>query len=220
MLDFAALRQRMVDNQIRPSAVTDPNVIRAFLAVPREIFVAEEEKPFAYADRELVMSPSAPQRRMMVPVQLARLLQALPLGPQARALIVGCGSGYSAALMARLSGSVIALEEDAGLAAMARARLERLGVTNVAVVEGKLTEGWAAAAPYEAILFDGAVEVMPDSVIAQLKPGGILAAILRLERISRAMLYERVGGGATRWPQFEAWATLLPGFERKPAFVF
>jgi protein-L-isoaspartate(D-aspartate) O-methyltransferase len=220
MLDFAALRQRMVDNQIRPSAVTDPDVIRAFLAVPREIFVADEEKPFAYGDRELVMSPSAPQRRTMVPVQLARLLQALPLGPGAKALDVGCGSGCSAALLARLTGSVVALEEDAGLAAMARARLKRLGATNVAVVEGKLTEGWPAAAPYDAILIDGAVEVAPDSLIAQLRPGGMLAAIVRAERISRAMLYERVGETVAKWPQFEAWATLLPGFERKPEFVF
>jgi protein-L-isoaspartate(D-aspartate) O-methyltransferase len=220
MPDFGALRQRMVDNQIRPSAVTEPDVIRAFLAVPREIFVAEDEKPFAYADRELVMSPAAPNRRMLVPVQLARLLQALPLGPEVEALDVGCGSGCSAAVLAHLVGSVVALEEDAGLASLARKRLADLGVANVTVAEGKLAEGWPAAAPYDAILIDGAAEVVPPALIAQLKPGGMLAAIVRAERISRAMLYERVGEAVTKWPQFEAWAALLPGFERKPEFVF
>jgi len=220
MVDFSALRQRMVDNQIRPSAVTDPDVIRAFLAMPRERFVAEEEKPFAYADRELLMSRSAPQRRMMIPVQLARLVQALPLGPEAKVMVVGSGSGCSAAVLAELAGSVVALEEDAGLASMARERLMELGATNVRVVEGKLVEGWPAEAPYDGILIDGAVEVVPDALIAQLRPGGSLAAIVRLERISRAMLYERVGEGAAKWPLFEAWATLLPGFQRKPEFVF
>jgi protein-L-isoaspartate(D-aspartate) O-methyltransferase len=166
------------------------------------------------------MSEAAPHRRMMIPVQLARLVQALPLGPDSKAMVVGCGSGFSAALLARLAGSVVAVEADAGLASMARERLARVGAANVTVVEGPLTEGWPAEAPYDAILIDGAVEVVPDALIAQLRPGGVLAAIVRLERISRAMLYERVGDAATKWPQFEAWAALLPGFERKPEFVF
>ncbi len=220
MVDFAALRQRMVDNQIRPSAVTDPDVVRALLVVPREEFVARDEKPFAYADRELIMSPAAPERRMMIPVQLARLAQALPFGPHAKAIVVGCGSGYSAAVLGRLAGSVVALEEDAALAPLAREKLAAVGATNVTVVEGRLTEGWRSEAPYDAILIGGSVEVVPDALIAQLKPGGMLAAIVRTERISRAMLYERVGEGATKWPQFEAWATPLPGFDRRPEFVF
>jgi protein-L-isoaspartate(D-aspartate) O-methyltransferase len=220
MADFDVLRRRMVDNQIRTSAVTDADVIRAFLTVPREAFVAEAEKPFAYAERELMMSPEAPERRTLVPVQLARLAQALPLGPDAKAMVVGCGSGCSAAVLAQLARSVVAVEEDAGLAGMARERLSDIGVSNVSVVEGELVEGWQAEAPYDAILIDGAVEVVPDALVAQLKPGGILAAIVRLERVSRAMLYERVGKDVTKWPQFEAWATPLPGFQRKREFVF
>jgi protein-L-isoaspartate(D-aspartate) O-methyltransferase len=220
MMDFEALRLRMVDNQVRPSAVTDAELIRAMLAVPRELFVADEEKPFAYADREVAMASAAPGRRMLVPVQIARLLQALPLGPHAKVLDVGCGSGYAAAVLARLAGSVVALEENRQLAAMARDRLARVNASNVNVVEGRLVDGWPAEAPYDAILMNGAIEVVPDALMEQLKEGGALAAIVRSERISRAMLFERVGGHASKWPQFEAWATQLPGFEEKPVFVF
>jgi protein-L-isoaspartate(D-aspartate) O-methyltransferase len=220
MADFAALRQRMVDNQIRPREVTDLDVIRAFLTVPREIFAAPEERPFAYADRELKMAASAPSRRMMDPVRLARLVHALPRGPEIKAMVVGCGSGYSAAILAPLAGSVVALEEDPALAALARANLGTLGAANVSVVEGKLVEGCPGHAPYDAILVDGAVELLPDSLLSQLKAGGTLAAIERDDRVSRAMLYEKVGAEATKWPLFDAWATLLPGFERKREFVF
>jgi protein-L-isoaspartate(D-aspartate) O-methyltransferase len=220
MADFAALRQRMVDNQIRPSEVTDHDVIRAFLAVPREIFVEPAEQPFAYADRELRMAPSVPNRRMMTPVSLARLVHALPRGPATKAMVVGCGSGYSAANLAQLAGPIVAVEEDKLLAAMAREILARLGVANVSVVEAKLVEGFPGGAPYDAILVDGAVEVLPDALVAQLKAGGFLAAIERDERLSRAMLYEKVGEKAAKRSLFDAWATLLPGFERRREFVF
>jgi protein-L-isoaspartate(D-aspartate) O-methyltransferase len=220
MMDFAALRQRMVDNQIRPSAVTDAELIRAMLAVPRELFVADEEKAFAYADREVAMASVAPGRRMLVPVQLARLVQALPLGADAKVLDVGCGSGYAAAILARLAGTVVALEENRQLAALAREGLQRLDASNVTIVEGRLVDGWPVEAPYDAILVEGAVELVPDALVEQLKEGGTLAAIVRSDRISRATLFERVAGHATKWPQFEAWAAPLPGFDAKPVFVF
>jgi protein-L-isoaspartate(D-aspartate) O-methyltransferase len=220
MTDFAVLRQRMVDNQLRPSDVSDHRVLRAFLDVPRETFVAASEAPFAYTDRELLMAVAVPGRRMMEPVRLARLVGALPLGPDAKAMVVGCGTGYSAAILSRLAGSVVAVEETPALAALAREKLKAGGVSNVAVLEGKLTEGCPAQAPYDAILVDGAVETMPDALVAQLKPRGILATIERDDRLSRAMLYERIGAEPTKWPRFDAYATLLPGFERPRAFVF
>ncbi len=220
MTDFAVLRQRMVDNQLRPNQVTDHDVIRAFLAVPREAFTAPGDAAFAYADRELKMADAAPSRRMMEPVRLGRLVNALPLGPDAKAMVVGCGTGYSAAILSHLAGRVVAVEEDKALAALARERLKAVGAANVEVVEAKLTEGCPAAAPFDAILVDGAVEVIPEALVGQLKPGGVLATIERDDRVSRAMLYERVGAEATKWPRFDAWATLLPGFERPRAFVF
>lgn len=220
MHDFAALRQRMVDNQLRPSEVTDPDLIRAYLAVPREDFVEAAERPFAYSDRELALPAAAGYRRMIDPVQLARLIQALSVGPQSKVMVIGCGTGYSAALLARLAGRVVAVEEDERLAALAQEKLSALGATNAAVVRASLTEGAPAEAPYDAILIDGAVEFVPDSLLRQLTQAGSLAVIQRDQRVSRAMLYERVGDGATSWPLFEAWATLLPGFQKKREFVF
>lgn len=220
MTGFATLRQRMVDNQLRTSEVTDREVISAFLSVPREIFVEPAERPFAYADRELRMSAAAPNRRLMDPVRQARLIHALPRGPEVKAMVVGCGSGYSAAILAGLVGSVVAVEEDRALAAMAKESLGSLGAANVAVIEGRLVEGYPEAASYDAILVDGAVEVLPESLSGQLKQGGLLATIQRDDRVSRAMLYERVGGEVAKWPLFDGWATLLPGFERRREFVF
>lgn len=220
MLDFPILRQRMVDNQIRPSEVTDFDVISAFSAVPRELFVAPSERPFSYADRELKMSSAAPERRMMDPVQLARLVHALPRGDAVNAMIVGCGTGYSAAILSHLVGSVVAVEEDENLAATARQKLADLGVRNVTVVHASLADGHPAGGPYDLILVEGAVEVLPQGLFRQLKPGGMLATIEREDRLSRAVLYERVGEDVAKWPKFDAWATVLPGFERHQGFVF
>ena len=220
MMDFARLRQQFVDNQVRPSEVTDRELVNAILSVPREMFVEPSEQPFAYSDLEIPMSDAAPDRRMIDPVQLARLLQALSVNPESKVMVVGCGTGYSAALLARIAGSVVAVEENEQLAARAADNLRLLGAANARVVRASLAEGCPGEAPYDAILVDGAVEVVPEALIGQLKPGGQLAVIEREERISRAMLYERFDEGASKWPQFEAWATLLPGFERPREFVF
>jgi protein-L-isoaspartate(D-aspartate) O-methyltransferase len=218
MLDFEVLRQRMVDHQLRPGEITDLDVIRAFATVPREQFVAAAEQPFAYGDKELMMSAAAPSRRMMAPVQLARLIQTLPRGGHLKAIVIGCGSGYAAAILAQLVGTVVAVEEDEHLLSLARQRLGT--VSNVGIVRGKLTEGYDSGAPYDAVLIDGAIEIVPPALFLQLKTDGQLATIVRREAISRAVLYERVGHDDTEWPLFEAWAPLLPGFERKREFVF
>ena len=141
MTDFAVLRQRMVDNQLRPNQVTDRDVIRAFLAVPREAFAAPAEAAFAYADRDLAMAEAAPSRRMMEPVRLARLVNALPLGPDAKVMVVGCGTGYSAAILSHLAGSVVAVEEDKALAALAREKLKAAGAIQRRSGRGKTDRG-------------------------------------------------------------------------------
>ena len=220
MTDFSVLRQRMVDNQIRTSEVTDREVLDVFLSIPRELFVDPAERPFAYAERELKMSPAVPDRRMIDPVRLARLVHALPRGPGVKAMVVGGGSGYSSAILARLIGSVVLVEAEGVLADLARAHLAAIGAANVTVVEAELVGGCPEAGPYGAILVEGAVETVPDTLLSQLAPSGVLATIERDGSVSRAMLYERVGQDTTKWPLFDAWATLLPGFERRREFVF
>jgi protein-L-isoaspartate(D-aspartate) O-methyltransferase len=209
----------MVDNQLRTGSVTDHDVLRAFLNTPREEFVAAKDRAFAYADAELTLpSVSGAARAVMPPVQLARMIQALPRGPEVKALVVGCGAGYSAAILARLAGTVVAVEEDAALLGLARKNLE--AVRNVEVAEARLTQGYPQGAPYGAILVEGVVEVMPDTLIRQLAPEGLAVAIERDGRLSRATLYERVGDGSAQWPLFDAWGSVLPGFAKKPEFVF
>jgi protein-L-isoaspartate(D-aspartate) O-methyltransferase len=221
MTDFAVLRQRMVDNQLRTSEVTDRGVIAAFLAVPRENFVEAAERPFAYADRALKIAASAPERRMMVPVTLARLIQALlDAGDDLSAMVIGCGSGYSAAIMAPLFAEVAAVEEDRALAQQARETLSRLGLANVSVAEGRLVDGDPQGRRYDAILVDGSVEVLHPAILAQLKSGGLLSTVERDDRVSRALLYERIGEETSKWPLFDAWAPSLPGFARRREFVF
>jgi protein-L-isoaspartate(D-aspartate) O-methyltransferase len=220
MSDFVTLRQRMVDNQIRPGAITDHAVIRAFLEVPRELFTDPADLAFAYADREVRMSAATPHRRMMAPALLARLLQALELDETTRIMIIACGSGYSAAIAARLAGTVVGVEEKPALARGARERLKLLLAANVEIVEAEHSAGHPAGAPYDAILIDGSIEELPATLVAQLKPQGQLAAVRRDERISRAMLFERTGERVTGWPLLEAWTTPLPGFERPREFVF
>ena len=220
MIDYEALRQRMVDHQLRPSEVTDHKLIRAFETTPRENFVAPADRPFAYGDKELEVSEGAARRLMMPPVQIARMLQALRLDPNSVVMILGCGTGYSAAIAAQLAGSVVAVEEDDAMVTAGERRLRDLGIDNAVFVQAKLVEGYPSEAPYDAILIDGAIEILPDALVAQLRAGGPLAVIERQNAVSRAMLYERVGTEAAKWPLFEAWAAILPGFEKKPEFVF
>jgi protein-L-isoaspartate(D-aspartate) O-methyltransferase len=220
MTDFAALRRRMVENQIRPSEVSDHAVIAAFLDVPREIFVAPGAAALAYSDHPALMSEVVPERRLLEPAVLARLVQALPRGPGIKAMAVACGTGYAAAVLSRLVGTVVAVEAEEVLVEMAVTALKAVGAENAAVVRALAVEGCPPESPFDAILLEGAVEVEPLSLIGQLKPGGFLATIRRTTRTGRATLYERVGDVGAGRELFDAWAPVVPGFERAREFVF
>lgn len=217
-MDFATHRQHMVDNQLRPRDITDHRVIRAFLQVPRELFVGPDERPFAYADRDVPVADGL--RYLINPAVQARLVQALELGPDDVVLNVACGTGYPAAILSQLAGSVVAVEDDEALIRAAEQNLNALGIDNVAVVKGDLTEGFAAEAPYDAIMIGAGIEVLPEALPQQLNNGGKLATILSSGRTGRTMLYERVGDDVSGRPVFDAVAPVLPGFRKKPAFVF
>jgi protein-L-isoaspartate(D-aspartate) O-methyltransferase len=223
MLEFAAARRAMVDSQVRTSDVTDPRISAAMLELPRERFVAQSSADLAYADLDVPVAdakPGQPVRRLLKPMVLAKLVQSAAVKADDHVLDVGCATGYSAALLARLAHSVVALEEDPSLAKLAAENLAAVGARNVTVVTGPLTQGWPAAAPYDVIFVDGAVETVPDALSSQLKDGGRLVAVVGGAPAGRAMVYRSVQGDVSGWPVFDASAPLLPGFAAPPAFVF
>jgi protein-L-isoaspartate(D-aspartate) O-methyltransferase len=185
--------------------------------VPREHFVLPGREQLAYSDQELPVSEGADRRFMVTPMVLARMIQALEIHPGDRVLDVACGRGYSSAILAELGAYVTALESDAGLAEAARTAL---GTRSVTVESGDLAEGFAKAAPYEAILVNGALEVKPDTLLRQLTNGGRLVCVLGRGRSGRATLFVRSGDSWGERNLFDAAAPLLDAFRAKPGFVF
>jgi len=216
MTDFAAARRNMVDGQVRTADVTDLRIISAMLEVPREAFLPPAKAALAYLDLDVPVGDGS--RRLIKPMVLARLIQATDLSGTDRVLDVGCVTGYAAALLARLAGQVVALEQDAGLAQSARAALTPL--PNVAVQSGPLTAGWPQGGPYDAILLEGATELAPETLLRQLKDGGRLVCILGSGPSAKAMLYRRSGRDSGGRAIFDAAAPPLPGFVKPPEFAF
>jgi protein-L-isoaspartate(D-aspartate) O-methyltransferase len=217
MIDFAAARRMMVDCQVRTSDVTDLRLIAAMLAVPRERFAPKASAELAYLDADLAVEAG---RRLMKPMVLAKLLQAAEIEETERVLVVGCATGYSTAVIGRLAGAVVALEQDPGLAQLARDNLQALGAGNTTVASGPLVGGWPAAAPYDVILLDGAAEDVPPGLLRQLKDGGRLVGVVGRAPLSKAMLFRSTGGESSSRLVFDATAPVLPGFAKPPAFVF
>jgi protein-L-isoaspartate(D-aspartate) O-methyltransferase len=218
MIDFERLRQSMVDSQIRPNDVTDPRILAAMLEVPRERFVPQHLAGLAYLDDDIVVREARdgrPARYLMEPMILARLVQALNLLPQDRVLDIGCATGYSTAVLTHLAGSVHGLESEADLAAAAQKN-----IANAQIVTGALTQGAAQLAPFDAILINGSVEIVPESLLVQLKEGGRLVAVVRKGPPGRATLYARNNGAVSARPLFDAAVPALPGFEAPQGFVF
>lgn len=218
MTDFAAARRNMVDGQVRTSDVTDLRIIAAMLEVPREQFVAPALAGLAYLDLDVSVGAGASSRRLIKPMVLAKLIQAADLKSTDRVLDVGCTTGYGAAVLARIAGEVLALEQDAALAEAARAALSTQ--PKVGVVNGPLMDGCPQAAPYDAILLEGATELAPEKLLQQLKDGGRLVCVLGAGPGAKAMLYQKSGGEVGSRPLFDAGASVLPGFVKPPEFAF
>ena len=218
MVDYAAARLNMVESQLRTDRVTDAALLEAFEQVPRELFVPEELRGVAYVDEDLAVGQG---RHMMEPRVLARLLQAARPEPQDIVLDIGCGTGYATAILARLAATVVALEDDGGLAARANEVLGGLEVGNAVVVGGALNEGYAKQAPFNVIVVNGAVAEVPSVISGQLAEAGRLVTVVRNSAgMGRAILMERTGGVVSSRTLFDAAVPVLPGFEVKPGFVF
>jgi protein-L-isoaspartate(D-aspartate) O-methyltransferase len=221
MSGFSTARQKMVDGQVRPSDVTDIRIIDAMLAVPREAFVPENQRGMAYLDLDLEVSEGAPAKRFLIkPVVLAKMLQAAEIGDTDHVLVAGCATGYSAAIVSKLAARVTATESDPSLAGKARDALAALGVTNVTVREAAAAEGDPANAPYDVIVLDGATEITPERLYAQLGDGGRLVGVFAMTKPPRAMIVTRSHGDFGNRALFDAVAPILPGLGRLPAFVF
>ena len=220
MIDFAAARRMMVDGQVRTADVTDPRLLSAMLALPRERFFPEDKTSLAYLDIDVPVSEAGtPVRRLLKPMVLAKLIQAAEIAETDHLLDVGCATGYSTALLAQLAGSVVGLEEDKTLAQQAAAALAAAGVANASVVTGPLSAGWPAEAAYDLILLEGSTEVMPAGLMKQLKVGGRLACVMG-RGPGKATIYQRTDTDFSGRAIFDAAAPLLPGFAKPPEFVF
>jgi protein-L-isoaspartate(D-aspartate) O-methyltransferase len=221
MSDFSTARQKMVDCQVRPSDVTDNRIIDAMLAVPREAFVPENRRALAYLDLDLDVSEGGSSKRFLIqPAVTAKMLQAAEIGPSDHVLVVGCATGYTAALVARLAGQVTATESEPSLAAKAGEVLTQTGFGGVTVRAAAAAEGDTANAAYDVIVINGATEITPDRLYRQLKEGGRLVGVFAMTRPQRATIVTRSHGDFGNRALFDAAVPVLPGLERLPAFVF
>lgn len=217
-MDFAAFRKNMVQGQLMPRRVIDPRVIEAMSVLPRETFVPKSVRGLAYMDEAV---PIGRNRHLMEPNLLARLLQAAEVEPGDMGLWIGCGSGYGAAVLARLCQTVVAVESDSELAKRAMESYAELAIDNVVVEEGGLDRGSPAQAPYDVIVFGGAVPRIPEQIKDQLADGGRLVAVLSgPEAVGRAVRLVRVGDVVSETDLFDAGTPALPGFTEKKGFVF
>jgi protein-L-isoaspartate(D-aspartate) O-methyltransferase len=206
-----------VDNQIRTTDVTSHEVLDAFLTVAREEFVPAAAKPLAYIDDDIQLVPG---RYLMEPSPLAKLIQLADVVATDVVLEVGCGTGYASAILSKLGSSVVAIESDATLAATATETLSRLGYDNVAVVVGDLEAGYAPEAPYDVVFVHGAVEFVPDALLAQLRDGGRFVVVEGYGNASQARLYIKEGGHVSERTVFNTAVKPLPGFRKAKEFVF
>lgn len=212
---FDAMRQAMVASQLRTSAVSDPRIVAAMARVPRERFVPDALRALAYRDTGVGLGKG---RALNLPLATGRLLTAAELRADDRVLLVGSGSGYTAALLAALVAQVTALEVDADLIADARGLLA--GETSIDLVEGPLEGGWPGSAPYDVIIIDGAVEHVPDSLVDQLRPGGRLVTG-RVDRgVTRLAAGRRTAAGFGLVDFADLDCAILPGFSRPRIFSF
>lgn len=222
MIDFSARRVMMVDTQVRPSDVTKFPIIAAMLAVPREDFVPEAKREAAYVGGNL---PLAPGRVMLEARTLAKMLEALDIQPGDRVLDLACGLGYGTAVIAEMAGEVVGIDDNADLAAAAQARLGALGTARARARHGDLTLAatgpttGAATEAFDVIVIEGGVEQVPDTVTAQLAPGGRIAAIFMAGALGTVKVGTKEAGRVTWRFAFNATAPVLPAFMAKRGFA-
>lgn len=215
MADFASRRRTMVDTQVRPSDVTKFPIIEAMLRVPREEFVPDDKIEAAYVGENLTLDKG---RVLLDPRTLSKMLDALEITPADLVLDIGCGTGYSSALMQGMAQAVVGLEEDDALAKSAESALARSGADSVVLVKGNLTDGATEHAPYDVMILQGGIEEFPQTLIGQLAEGGRVCALFMDGALGVVRLGVRKGDVIGWRDIFNAAAPVLPGFEKAQAF--
>lgn len=225
MTNFAIARRNMVESQLRTNKLTSPALIEAFSAVPREAFVPKPYRGLAYIDEDLAIGGG---RYLMEPVVLARLLQEAQIAMDDMVLDIGCATGYSTAIIARLAASVLGLDENPDFVEEANRLLTDQGADNAAAVDGVMVEGYPQQGPYDVIVLNGTVEAVPPALLAQLNDGGRLLAVIRdtvpgaspEAGIGHATILTKTDGVVSHRVLFDAATPPLPGFAREPGFAF
>ncbi|MDB5696694.1 MAG: protein-L-isoaspartate O-methyltransferase [Sphingomonas bacterium] len=213
--EMRAQRHAMVASQLRTNAVSDTRVVAAMATVPREAFLPGDAAKMAYRDTAI---PLGRGRAANAPIATGRLLTAATLDSVDRVLLIGAAGGYAAAVLAQLAAHIVAVESDGALAEFARAALA--GMPTVEVVQGELTEGWVAGAPYDVLIVDGAVEALPPMLIEQVRPGGRVVTGLIERGVTRLAAGRRTAGGFGLASFVDTECVLLPGFAPPQAFRF
>lgn len=206
----------MVDTQVRPSDVTKFPIIDAMLSVPRELYVPADKREAAYVGENLSLGGN---RVVLEPRTFAKMLDALDIQPDEVVLDLGCGLGYSTAVLARLAEFVVAVEEDETRADEAQAALSENGVDNAAVTTGPLADGAAKSGPYDVIIVEGAVEHLPPALLDQLLDGGRICVLFAEGALGTVRVGYKIDGRMNWRYAFNAGAPVLSGFEKHSAFT-
>ncbi|MEM7046346.1 MAG: protein-L-isoaspartate O-methyltransferase [Pseudomonadota bacterium] len=216
MIDFSQARGAMIDGQLRPQRIIDPALLDAMAQLPREQFVPKNQARLAYADRDI---PISRNRSMLSPLKTAHLIQALELTPASLVLDVGCGMGYTSAVLTRLAGAVIAVEPEKSLRTHAEGALQEFACDNVAVFKASLKAGYPEQAPYDGILLAGGCAQIPKTLTDQLAVGGRLATILCGQDGSCLRVYRKTAHNLDPFDVWETHAPFMPGLEPRQTFA-
>ena len=217
-MDFAAARKIMVDSQIRPNDVTDPDIVRAFMTVPREAFLPASKQSIAYSEMEITTGEA---RAMWLPRDLAKMVKALDPKPSDIAMVIGAGSGYACAVLAELTETVLAVEDSGDEVDRLAERMVAQGYDQVAAIEAPLTEGLPGEGPFDIIFINGMVEEVPKALTDQLAEGGRLGAVCKLDSaLGRARVYSRHGDAVSFRDVFEATPLEFTAFRKPKVFTF
>jgi len=218
MVEFDKARKIMVDNQLRPSGITDLKILGAMGRIPRERFLSEKLHAIAYSDSAQKVWNS--ERFLAAPAIFAKLVQLAEISSSDVVLDVGCGSGYSVAVLAELASAVVGLEDNEDLVEKANATLADLDIGNAAILTGNLNEGVPSEAPFDVILVEGAVDKVPPALLKQLRNGGRLIAMVNSGATAVATINVKTNEDIAVVPSFNAKLPQLSAMTRQPDFAF